>query len=68
VTPTFFDAWWKRHRAWRNQRFWQQRIANQSAWGERLEIEDLTDPHGKRLLFGVPKPMAVGSRNDDDAL
>ncbi len=51
--------WRKQQRRARAQRFHDQVMACQRAWGPFVGITDLADPHGKRFLFddlaGMPQ-------------
>lgn len=47
----FWRIWWKRSRIERDLRFRQQMLSCRLAWRARSQIQDLSDPHGKRFLF-----------------
>ncbi len=53
----FWLLWWRRQRLERSRRFLELKIALAAAWGPYVGIEDLADPHGKRLLFDGPRKL-----------
>jgi hypothetical protein len=64
---TFLALHWKRRRRWRSQHFHDLHILNRILWGDLVQIDDLTDPLGKRLLFdGFVERSRYTFRQEDD--
>jgi hypothetical protein len=57
----FWLLWWRRQRLERSRRFLEIKIAHAAAWGPYVGIQDLADPHGKRLLFERPRQLVKES-------
>jgi len=51
VVDFFLARFRRQERRRRRDRFNEAHIRNRLAWSPQIQIEDLGDPHGKRLLF-----------------
>jgi len=63
----FWLLWWRRQRLQRSKRFLELKIAERAAWGPYVGIEDLGNPHGKRLLFDFVSRTGKQSSSARDA-
>ena len=68
MTPTFHDLWAKAHFQDAHSTLPADDSTSPETASEGVSIEDLSDPHGKRLLFGTVLGTAQQSTSDLEAI